>query len=170
MPIERTDPNTTAGEREMLDAWLKYHRDTLEMKCEGLSDEQLKLRSCPPSALSLLGLVRHMAEVERGWFRYILNGEREKPIFFTDEKPNDDFDALDTHPVEEVFAIWRAECANSESVSKGASLDTPGKSRHRRNGEEFSLRWIMLHMIEEYARHNGHADLLRERIDGATAV
>lgn len=107
MTVERIEPPLVAGERDMLDAWLDFHRATLATKCDGLTDDQLRERAVPPSSLSLLGLVRHMGEVERSWFRRVLGGK------------------------------------------------------------EFSLRWIMVHMVEEYARHNGHADLLRERIDGA---
>ena len=168
MGVERQEPSTTAGEREMLDGWLEYHRRTLESKCEGLTAEQLKMRSCPPSTLSLLGLVRHMVEVERGWFRRILAGEDVDGVYFTDDRPNDDFDNTDSHTPEEVFAKWRAECDYSDDVAKGISLDAVGKKKHGRTGEEFNLRWIMTHMIEEYARHNGHADLLREAIDGTT--
>lgn len=160
----RTEPPLVAVEREMLGAWLDYHRATLAMKCAGLTDDQLKERSAPPSSLSLLGLVRHMADVERSWFRRTLAGEDAAPIYYSAERPDDDFDALDTAPTADVFATWRAECDRSRALAAAASLDATGDKR----GETFSLRWIMVHMIEEYARHNGHADLLRESIDGTT--
>ncbi|GAA4240869.1 DinB family protein [Actinomadura meridiana] len=160
----RTDPPLTADERATLASFLQYHRDTLAMKCEGLTTEQLRERAVPPSTLSLLGLVRHMAEVERSWFRIRFNGEDISAHWI--KGPNDDseFEADEADP-DEAFAIWHEECARSREIVDAAdSLDLT--MRHR--GENFSLRWILVHMIEEYARHNGHADLLRERIDGAT--
>jgi uncharacterized damage-inducible protein DinB len=165
----RQEPATEGlGEREMLDGWLDYHRATLEWKCQGLSEEDLKRRSVPPSNLTLLGLIRHMAEVERSWFRHLFNAEDAPPRFFTEERLNDDFDDLDSVPVEEAFAVWRDECERAREIARNAdSLDQIGKKKNKR-GEEFSLRWIVTHMIEEYARHNGHADLLREAIDGST--
>ncbi|MFE3451466.1 DinB family protein [Nonomuraea sp. NPDC059194] len=155
-----------AGEREMLDAWLDWHRETLAIKCAGLTDEQLRERSAAPSTLSLLGLVRHLADVERAWFRRILMGEDAPRLHSTLERPDDVFDAVDTMSGEQAFAAWRGEIAYAREVSAGLPLDTIGKGL--RHGNEVSLRWIMVHMIEEYARHNGHADLLRERIDGVT--
>jgi uncharacterized damage-inducible protein DinB len=165
MTETRTDPGYALGERDMLDSWLDYHRATLALKCEGLDDEQLRTRSVPPSTLSLLGLVRHMTEVERHWFRAVLSSEQVRDLYWTEEQPDGDFDNVDTADVAEAFAAWRAECEASRAAAAGLPLETPGK--HRRRGE-VSLRWILTHMIEEYARHNGHADLLRERIDGAT--
>ena len=167
MTIDRKEPSTTAAEREMLDGWLDYHRATLEWKCEGLSSEELRRRAVPPSSLSLLGLVRHMTEVERGWFRNTFRGEETPPLYYTDERPDDDFDDLESAATDEVFATWSAECDYAREVSAAASLDDMGK-RKRRTGVSFSMRWILTHMIEEYARHNGHADLLREVIDGST--
>jgi uncharacterized damage-inducible protein DinB len=154
----------------MLDAWLDYHRATLAVKCAGLSDEQLRERAVAPSSLSLLGLVRHMAEVERIWFRDRLAGEDVPHHFITDEDEDADFNDVDTVPVDEVFAIWRDECDRARAITAAtASLDTPAQ-RARGNGQVVSLRWILVHMIEEYARHNGHADLLRERIDGSVGT
>ena len=168
MPIDRVQPSTTADERAMLEVWLGYHRATLEWKCEGLSAEQLRLRSVPPSTLSLLGLVRHMAEVERSWFRKTFMAENAPGLFYTEEDPDGDFNDLESAEPEEVFSIWHAECDYAREVARSAGLDDLSKSEKRRNGEAFSLRWIFTHMIEEYARHNGHADLLRESIDGST--
>ena len=165
MTVERIDPPLVAQERGMLDAWLDYHRATLAVKCEGLTDDQLRARAVPPSSLSLLGLVRHMGEVERSWFRRVLGGEQAPPRYYSDENPDGDFDDVAGAAVAEAFGYWRDECAHArERVAAAPSLDVTGTGR---GGERYSLRWIMVHMIEEYARHNGHADLLRERIDGA---
>jgi uncharacterized damage-inducible protein DinB len=163
MATERIDPPLEAGEREMLVAWLDYHRATLAWKCDDLDDGQLRQRAVPPSSLSLLGLVRHMAEVERGWFRRVLGGEAVPPLYWSDDNRDGDFDDVDRADRAEAFATWRAECEHArQAVAATHSLDVTGERR----GERFSLRWILVHMIEEYARHNGHADLLRERIDG----
>ncbi len=167
MTVERIDPPLEAGEREMLNAWLDWHRATLAWKCDGLTDEQLRERSAPPSTLSLLGLVRHMAEVERSWFRRTLAGENMPLIYCSDDdNPDGDFDDIADADVAEDFATWRAECEAARKVEAAApSLELVGVQR--RTGKRVSLRWILVHMIEEYARHNGHADLIRERIDGA---
>lgn len=162
---ERTEPPLVADERASLTGFLQYQRETLAMKCAGLTTEQLKEKAIPPSGLSLLGLVRHMAEVERGWFRNTLNGEGSK-AHWPGGKPGEfaEFDIESADP-DEAFRIWHEECARSRAIVDGAeSLDATG-SYH---DEVFSLRYILTHMIEEYARHNGHADLLRERIDGTT--
>jgi uncharacterized damage-inducible protein DinB len=164
MPVERTDPAYELDERSMLESWLEYHRATLAMKCEGLSDEQLQERAVPPSSLSLLGLVRHMADVERNWFRRVLSREDAPGLFWTDANQDADFDDVDGASVEEAFTHWREECANARVVAGGMALSDAGVRR----GERVSLRWVLVHMIEEYARHNGHADFLRERLDGAT--
>ncbi|RDG32618.1 DinB family protein [Streptomyces corynorhini] len=166
---ERIDPSTLAGEREMLESWLDYHRETLALKCAGLSDKQLKEASVPPSELTLIGLVRHMAEVERGWFRNTLAAERAAPLFFTDEDPDGDFHPGADDTWEQAHTAWRAEIAHARSLAAPHSLDDRGAGRRERaSGDPFTLRWIYLHMIEEYARHNGHADLIRECVDGAT--
>ncbi|WP_129771608.1 DinB family protein [Streptomyces sp. L-9-10] len=166
---ERTEPSPLAGEREMLEGWLDYHRETLAQKCSGLDGKQLKEASVPPSDLTLLGLVRHMAEVERGWFRNRLADERAAPIYFTDADPDGDFHAGETDTWEEAHTTWRAEIAHARELAAPHSLDALGAGPPSRDtGDPFTLRWIYTHMIEEYARHNGHADLLRERIDGAT--
>ena len=112
------------------------------------------------------GPVRHMAEVERGWFRRTLVGEDAPRIYYSDEDPDGDFDNTEDADVAEAFATWRRECdVADKNIAAAESLEVVG--RHR-TGDLISLRWIMNHMIEEYARHNGHADLLRERIDGET--
>jgi hypothetical protein len=167
VPITRADPAYIASERAMLDAWLDYHRVTLEQKCDGLAAPRLRERAVPPSTLSLLGLVRHMADVERNWFRRVFAGEEAPPLYYSDQDPDGDFDRVDDADALEAFTTWRAECEHGRSLSAAAaSLDQVG--RRQREGNDVSLRWILVHMIEEYARHNGHADLLRQRIDGAT--
>jgi hypothetical protein len=167
MTAERTYPPLAAGERAMLTAWLDFHRATLAVKCDGLDGEQLRERAVPPSDLSLLGLVRHMAEVERNWFRPVLGGEEMSGLFGTGTGLDfaASFRDVGTADAAEAFAAWRAECDHARALTAAAaSLDVMGD----RGGERFSLRWVLVHMIEEYARHNGHADLLRERIDGTT--
>jgi uncharacterized damage-inducible protein DinB len=164
--VDRPDPPKIADERTMLDVWLDFHRATLAMKCEGLSADQLRARAAAPSTLTLLGLVRHMTEVERNWFRRVLAGEDPAPLYYSDAEPDGDFDLVDDADPDEMMAAWRAECERSTKLAAQApSLDTIGATLRR--GEQVSLRWIMVHMIEEYARHNGHADLLRQRIDGS---
>jgi uncharacterized damage-inducible protein DinB len=161
--IDRTDAPYETDERTMLTAWLEYHRDTLALKCEGLTDAQLRTRSVPPSNLSLIGLVRHMGDVELHWFRFWLGGEEPNPRYEGDT----DFNDLDDADVPESFGHWRSECAHArEVVASFDSLDDVGAGQKK--GAGISLRWTLVHMIEEYARHNGHADLLREAIDGTT--
>jgi uncharacterized damage-inducible protein DinB len=166
--IERIEPDGTAGERETLRAFLEYHRQTLLMKCEGLSDDQLRTRAVPPSSMSLLGLVRHLADVERNWFRRVLGGGDDPPIFYSDPQNRDgEFDDVDDASVEEAFARWNEEVEAARRIEASfPSLEVTG--HHPRFDEDFSVRWVMVHMIEEYSRHNGHADLLREQLDGAT--
>jgi hypothetical protein len=159
-----------ADERQMLENWLEFHRWTLEWKCDGLSPERLVERSCPPSSLSLLGLVRHMAEVERSWFRRILADEDVTGIYYTqadvDAGREPPFDDADPANAATDFATWHGEIEQARrNCATVGSLDSVGK--RQRDGEDVTLRWILVHMIEEYARHNGHADLIRERIDGA---
>jgi Protein of unknown function (DUF664) len=143
MDDPRIDPPLEAGEQATLTAFLDYNRETLALKCDGLTDDQLRERAVPPSSLSLLGIVRHMAEVDwEGAFRDVATGD-----------------------AGEAFSTWRAECDHARAlVASDPTLETRGF----RGGEWFSLRCVLNHMIEEYARHNGHADLLRERLDGVT--
>jgi len=161
-------PRSGAGEREMVRAYLDFHRGTLAAKCAGLSDDDLRTRSVPPSGLSLLGLVRHMAEVERAWFRRVIDGQ-DVPLVWS---PDGDFEvAYDTEGAapEAAFAAWQAEIAIARDIEAAApSLDVTGVDR--RSGDEYSLRRILNHLIQEYARHNGHADVIREGLDGVTGV
>jgi len=165
---ERQDPPFVATERAMLDAWLDFHRATLLSKCDGLDDADLRRRSAPPSSLSLLGLVRHMTEVERNWFRRCLLDEDALPLYYSDDNEDGDFDDVDDADVSADFSTFRAEVETCRKIAaRHVDLDAIGK-RKRREVHDVSLRWIYVHMIEEYARHNGHADLLRERLDGVT--
>ena len=163
MTDARTDVPRTGGERELLRAYLDFHRETLALKCAGLSDDDLRRRTTP-SSLTLLALVRHMAEVERAWFRRVIDGQ-DVPLVWSDRLDfQEAYDASAAAP-EEAFAAWQAEVAIARDIEAAApSLDVTGVDR--RSGDEYSLRRVMLHLIQEYARHNGHADLLRERIDG----
>ena len=172
MDIERIEPPFVADERTTLEGWLEYHRATLEYKCSSLSAAQLAERSVPPSTLSLLGLVRHMAEVERNWFRRVFAGDEDAgPIYYSDDDPDGDFDNVTADVVAEGFATWHDEIERARTIVGDAdSLDarSVGRPRDDPRGGAVSLRWIITHMIEEYARHNGHADLLRQLIDGET--
>ena len=166
MTDDRVGPPLRGDERETLRAFLDYHRATLAMKCEGLSDEQLRERSSPPSTLSLLGLVRHMAEVERTWFRRVINAEDIPLIWSAAGDFQEAYDASASSR-SEAFEAWQREVEHARRIEREAeSLDVTG--HQARWGEDVSLRLVMLHMMHEYARHNGHADFLREAIDGAT--
>lgn len=157
------------GEFATIRMYLSNYRLTLGMKCENLSPEQLAARSVPPSTLSLLGLVRHMARVEHNWFQRSLQGHRQVPLLFWSPDDDDlDFNGAVADPavVDEAFAVWKAQIAAADEWLDGqidldAMVLTP-------RGEQASIRDILIHMIEEYARHCGHADLLRECIDGRT--
>jgi uncharacterized damage-inducible protein DinB len=167
--IERPMPPLNADERTTLESWLDFHRVTLAMKCEGLDDEQAAAASAPPSALTLTGLVQHMAEVERNWFRRVLAGEQAPPIYDPQadpDGPDGGFEVAADATLRDALATWRAEIACARRHC--AERDLAGTGRFM--GQDVSLRWIYVHMIEEYARHNGHADLVRERIDGTTGV
>lgn len=163
---ERVPPPLVGGERETLTASLDWQRKTFELKCSGVPAERLSERAIPPSGLSLHGLIRHLAAVERWWFGLQFAGDNLPMLYYSDADPDQDFDSLDGDPAE-AFEVWRAECERARAVIASApSLDATGT--RRRTGEAISLRRILVDMIAEYARHNGHADLLRERIDGAT--
>jgi hypothetical protein len=165
---EPTDPAVpiVADERQMLVSWLEFHRALLLKKCAGLTAEQLKERSTPPSNLSLLGLVRHMSDVERGWYRQLFTAEDVPDLYYTEGQPDADFENIADADAQKDFEIFAAECeAARQIVAATPSFDDLARKKSKR-GSLISLRWIMVHMIEEYARHNGHADLIRERIDG----
>jgi uncharacterized damage-inducible protein DinB len=159
----RTEPNFLLGERAMLEQWLEFHRVTLLIKCEGLDDEQRKRRPVATSNLSLHGLIRHMAEVERNWFqRVLLRAPDTAPIWYDPAIEDSELVPLDDADWEADLAVWHAQCDAGRAAAAAHDLDDTGIRR----GEPCSLRWIYVHMIEEYARHNGHADLIREMIDG----
>jgi uncharacterized damage-inducible protein DinB len=153
------------GERATLAEFLRGQRLTLELKCAGLDAEQMARRSVEPSTMSLLGLIRHMAEVERAWFRSRFAEADKTRRYQTPDDPDGDFNGAVADPavVEEAWAAWRAEVAFANEFIADHDFDFVGKDSQ---GEPVSLRELLVHMIEEYARHNGHADLLRERIDG----
>ena len=154
------------GERATLLEYLRRYRLTLEMKCEGLDPEQLARRSVPPSTMSLLGLVRHMADVERNWFRRVMARADAPPLYWSEDVPDADWlgAAADPAVVDDAWRAWREEVAFAEKfVADSPDLGIKGTMQ---DGASIALREVLVHMIEEYARHCGHADLLRERIDG----
>jgi len=158
----------TDDERGSLRGWLDFHRATLAWKCDGLNDEQLRRRSMPPSTLSLLGLVRHMAEVERHWFRRVIDGQTIRHVWSHEWDFQAAYDASGSNRAE-AFTAWRAEIETAREIEAGVgSLDDvfPVASWEC----DASLRTVMLHLIHDYARHNGHADLLREGIDGVVGA
>ena len=163
-PDDRRFPPETGDERATLQGYLDYHRDTLMWKCAGLTPDQLRAQPLPTTNLSLLGLVRHLADVERSWFRRRVAGEDAPPIFYTQAQPDLDIDPPPDADPDADFATWRAEVAACDAAVAGRDLDDTFVSRT----DTLSLRWLYGHMIEEYARHNGHADLIRQAIDGAT--
>jgi uncharacterized damage-inducible protein DinB len=152
-------------ERTTLREYLRRQRLTLQLKCDDLTAEQLARRAVEPSSLSLLGLLRHMADVERKWFRVRFAGLDAPPRYRSDADADGDFTGAVADPavVSQAWDAWREEVAFAEQFTRGHELDYLG---HDSAGEPISLRELLIHMIEEYARHNGHADLLRERIDG----
>ncbi|WP_255947231.1 DinB family protein [Streptomyces odontomachi] len=165
---ERIGPPLAADERETLRTFLDYHRATLAMKCDGLGDEDLRRQSMPPSTLSLLGLVRHMAEVERAWFRRVVDQEDIPLVWSDDGDFQVAYDARDSTR-DEAFTAWQAEVERARRIERAAtSLDATFPCP--KWGGDVSLRMVMLHLIHEYARHNGHADFLREAIDGTVGA
>jgi uncharacterized damage-inducible protein DinB len=159
----RREPPYVLPERDMLEGWLEFHRMTLFLKCDGLDDVARKARPVPSSLLSLHGLVRHMAEVERIWFRKALAEEDVGYLWITEENRDAEIAPLEGADWDADLAMWQAECEASRAVAAARSLEDTGSGR----SEPCSLRWIYNHMIEEYSRHNGHADLIRELVDGA---
>ncbi|WP_328727724.1 DinB family protein [Streptomyces jietaisiensis] len=164
----RVPPPHLGSERETLRAFLEYHRATLAMKCEGLSDEELRRRSSPPSTLTLLGLVRHMAEVERAWFRRVFEDHGAPMVWSETVDFQTAYDAS-TSTRAEAFTAWEAEVEVSRRIEReAASLDLAGYQP--RWGERVSLRMVLVHVLLEYGRHNGHADFLREGLDGTVGA
>ena len=158
----RTMPEGLAGERGLLDGWLGYYRATLLAKCDGLSGEQLVARSCQPSPMSLLGLVRHLTEMERVYGHRLADWSTSW-LYCTDENEEGDFAAVTAAGASADLETFREHCARTREVMAAHELDdTFGRAN------SYTLRWFYHYLIKEYARHLGHADLLRERIDGAT--
>ena len=157
----------SGDERAMLEGWLEWHRQTLLTKCAGLTADQLKTAAVEPSNLTLLGLIRHMSEVERGWFRINAAGQSLDYLHSDDDNPDGDFDDVAKADAEADHATYLAELDAARAAVAGLPLDHEFTSER---GTTISVRWVYLHMIEEYARHNGHADLLRQRIDGQTGA
>jgi len=167
--IQRALPPLNADERTTLEGWLEFHRTTLVLKCEGLSDVEAAERPAPPSALTLTGLVQHMAEVERNWFRRILAGELAPPIYDPDADPaasDGGFDLAEEATLSDALTTWQGEVSQARELCLGRHLTDTARFME----QDVSLRWVYIHMIEEYARHNGHADLLREAVDGSTGA
>jgi hypothetical protein len=161
----RVDPPTAADERVLLQGFLDYHRGTLLWKLSGLTNEQLVERPVDPAKMSLIGLVRHLSEVEKYWFHRTLADHDSPPKYWSAEFPDGDFDHVDPDLVEQDLEDFRQIIKTSDALAADYALD----DTFIRPGYEppHSVRYLYLHMIEEYARHNGHADLLRERLDGS---
>lgn len=153
-----------AGEREALAAYLDYYRATVEMKCRDLTPEQARARSMPPSSMSLHGVVRHLAAVERWWFQQNYERRDVPFLFFTADEPNLDFDPPPDADFAADLDAWRAECAVSREIFAAHDLDDTARPLDW--DEVVDLRWLVLRMITEYAQHCGHIDLLREGVDG----
>lgn len=173
-PIERVDPPLADSEAATLRGFLNYQRDTLRMKTEGLDQAQLSM-ALAPSTMTLGGLLKHLALVEDSWFSVVLRGNADAAHWQeVDWVADEDWEwhSAAEDPPEELHALFDGAVADSEAILDtivpDTGLGTLSVKTDRRTGEHFSLRWIVVHMIEEYARHNGHADLLRESIDGAT--
>ncbi len=162
---KRIDPPNLADEKDTIVGFVEYHRQTLLLKCAGLTPEQLVARPVPPSNLSLLGLVRHLTEVEFAWLQMRFAGEPDREIYGPGDADLDVTEA-DEQSVVAAFARYAEFVARSQQIVAAADLGDVTVAAHPRTGEHFSLRWILDHLLEEYARHNGHADLLREALDG----
>jgi uncharacterized damage-inducible protein DinB len=162
--VTRPEPPLTGDERPMLTAWLEYQRSTLLWKCEALDGAALARQGVAPSSLTLLGLVRHMTYVEWNWFEHVFAGSPSPPPISLKDDPDADFNDLQPSTAMADVDRFLRQCEESRVIAATApDLDRQAVSKKR----PVSLRWIMIHMIEEYARHNGHADLLREQIDGS---
>jgi hypothetical protein len=166
--VVRTEPERIADERTSLEQWLDYQRATLKMKCAGLTADQLKQRAVPPSGLSLLGLVRHMVEVERWWFRMHAGQQDGLAFPYDPDSVGLDFSEVEDADAAQNLAEYDLECDAARAAVADRALDDVVPSRGDHPERTRDIRWIYVHMIEEYARHNGHADLLREAIDGVT--
>ena len=167
--IDRTDPPAQADETTMLIAFLDYYRASLILKSLGLTDEQARTCAVPPSDLNISGLIRHMAEVERAWFQRWFIENDAPPIYYSDHDPDGDIHTGPNDTLADAIAVWEKEVQRAREIAATARPDDVAKhvaTEPHRAGFQPNMRWILNHMIEEYARHCGHADLLRQRIDG----
>jgi hypothetical protein len=163
---DRVGPPFLDQDRDALEAWLEFYRSTLPIKVGGLTAEQLCDRSVPPATLTLIGIVRHLTKVERYWFTNIVAGQ-DLPRLYCETDPDGDFNDFDPARAFGDLQRYADEVASArERAAAVADLDQPLPGL--RSGEELNLRWVYLHMIEEYARHLGHADLVRQCVDGST--
>ena len=160
-PARRNEP-----EQDMLRDWLDWHRATLLRKCAGLDAERLAERAVPSSDLSLLGLVRHMSDTERGWVRQTFRGEQIPDLYYRPDSPSADFKEAGPANAEQDYGIYLAECRAVDTALENAKLDDTFTFRE----QTISARWMWQHLVEEYARHNGHADLIREAVDGSAGL
>ena len=158
------DEVAASDEATTLLAFLHHQRQFLERKATGISDEQARSQTCPPSDLSLLGIVCHLTDVERGWSQRALAGRAAPPIYYSDDDPEGDFHPPSDITIARAFDRFRLEVGEAEAVYRSMDLDEI--ERHERGF--YSVRWVLVHLIEEYARHLGHADLIRQAIDGQT--
>jgi hypothetical protein len=163
-PPVLSDGPTSGEDRPILEGYLAWQRSTLLNICAGLTGVQLAERAVPTSSLSLLGLVRHLAKVERIWFRQRAAAQPVPPMHDPAQGKDADFNDLDPALAERDFARYEQECRLADAAVAGPAFD----DTFILDGEPFSLRMVYIHMIAEYARHNGHADLVREAIDGTT--
>jgi hypothetical protein len=159
---DRVPEPPNGSEREIVLGWLAFHRDALNAKCAGLTPQQLVIASAPPSDLTLLGLVRHLTEMERAYLNQPLRGLAVELLYCTDAEPDGDIGSVRAETAEADLARWHEECALSDELIAGFALDDV-----RPNGKS-TVRWLVQKVVGEYARHNGHADLIREAIDGQT--
>lgn len=168
-PDNRVEPPRQTGERELLERFLDFYRETILWKVSGMSEEDLR-RVIVPSGWSPLGMVKHLAYVEQNWFRTRFAGDKDLDVPWTDEDPDADFRVEPDEMTEQILQFYRDACEGARSAVAGASLDDlvaewpPDRPPENRP----NLRWIYVHMIEETARHAGHLDVARELIDGAT--
>ena len=168
-PDARVDPPRQVGERETLESFLDYYRETILWKVSGMSDQDLR-RVIVPSGWSSLGMVKHLGYVEQNWFRSRLAGEKELPVPWTDADPDADFRVEPGESTDEILQFYRDQCEHSRKIAADASLDDLAAEwpADRPPEKRPNLRWIYVHMIEETARHAGHLDVARELIDGTT--
>lgn len=157
-----------AGERQALTAYLDYYRATVAMKCRGVTGEQARSRPMAPSTMSLHGLVRHLAGIERWWFQQNFERRDVPFLFITPDEPDLDFEPPDDADLDADLRTWQAECAVSREIVAAHDLDDTARPLDWH--EDVDLRWLVLRMITEYAQHCGHLDLLREGIDGRTGA